>query len=195
MASTARKRATYAEYMAFTETAEIKHEYIAGEIVAMAGGTVAHNRLMMEFAGLLRAALRDRRCIVMPSDMRVRIRAADRATYPDLHVICSAIEADPDDRHAVVNPTVIIEVLSDSTAGSDRGDKFAAYRHLRSLREYVLVSQDERRIDVFRRDDKRWILNEYVSGETLKLESIEVDLAVDAVYTDALGAIVAPPTR
>lgn len=193
MVSAVRKRATYAEYMAFMETAEIKHEYISGEIVAMAGGTIAHGRLMMELTRLLQEALKGRRCVVLPSDVRVRIRAADRATYPDLHVVCTAIQADPDDPHAVVNPTVIVEVLSDSTVDSDRNEKFAAYRRLRSLREYVLVSQHEHRVDVFRRDDKRWILEEYFSGETLKLESIDVALAVDAVYTDALGAIV--PTR
>jgi Uma2 family endonuclease len=122
--------------------------------------------------------------------VRVRIRAAERATYPDLHVVCETVERDADDDHAVVNPTVIIEVLSESTEDGDRGDKFGAYRRLRSLREYVLVSQEERRIDVYTRDGKRWILDEYRSGERCKLASIDVELVVDEVYTDALGAIV-----
>ena len=190
MVDVARKRATYAEYLAFSEASELKHEYIAGEIVAMAGGTIAHGRLIGQLTGLIRDALKGRPCIVLPAEVRVRIRAADRATYPDLHVVCAAVEADPDDAHAVVNPTVIVEVLSDSTADADRGDKFAAYRRLRSLREYVLVSQHERRIDVYRREGTGWHLDDFGPGERLELASIGVGLSVDEIYTDALGAIV-----
>jgi Uma2 family endonuclease len=190
MIDVARQRASYAEYAAFTETSELKHEYIDGAIVAMSGGTIAHGRLIGRVTSLMSRALEGRRCLVMPSDVRVRIRAADRATYPDLFVVCDAVEHDPDDDHSVTNPSVIVEVLSSSTADSDRGDKFAAYRRLRSLREYVLVSQLEHRIDVYRRDGRRWHLDEYRPGETFQLESISVTLAVDDVYSDALGAIV-----
>jgi Uma2 family endonuclease len=157
----------------------------------MSGGTIAHGRLIGRVTSVIGRALEGRPCIVLPAEVRVRIRAADRATYPDLFVVCDGVEHDPDDDHSVVNPTVIVEVLSSSTADSDRGDKFAAYRRLRSLREYVLVSQLERRIDVYRRDGRRWHLDEYRSGEQLQLESISVTLAVDDVYADALGAIVA----
>jgi Uma2 family endonuclease len=190
MVDVARKRATYAEYVAFAETADLKHEYIDGEIVAMSGGTIVHGRLIGRVTALVGRALEGRPCVVLPAEVRVRIRAADRATYPDLFVVRDAVEADPDDDHAVVNPTVIVEVLSSSTADSDRGDKFAAYRRLRSLREYVLVSQKERRIDVYRRDGRRWNLDEYNAGETLQLEPISVELVVDEVYADALGQIV-----
>lgn len=183
--------ATYSEYVAFAETADLKHEYIDGEIVAMSGGTIAHGRLIGRVTALVGRALEGRPCVVLPAEVRVRIRAADRATYPDLFVVCNGVESDPDDDHAVVNPTVIVEVLSSSTADSDRGDKFAAYRRLRSLREYVLVSQKERRVDVYRRDERRWNLDEYGAGETLRLESISVELVVDDVYADALGVIVA----
>ena len=191
MVDVARKRATYAEYVAFAETADLKHEYVDGEIVAMSGGTIVHGRLIGRVTALVGRALEGRPCVVLPAEVRVRIRAADRATYPDLFVVCDGVETDPDDDHAVVNPTVIVEVLSSSTADSDRGDKFAAYRRLRSLREYILVSQKERRIDVYRRDERRWNLDEYGTGETLQLESISVELAVDEVYADALGPIVA----
>ena len=190
MVNIARKRATYAEYLALEARSETKHEYIGGAIVAMAGGTIEHGRLSTRLTVLLSGVLEGRPCIVLPSDVRVRIRAADRSTYPDLHIVCADVERDPDDDHAVVNPTVIVEVLSSSTAESDRGDKFAAYRRLRSLREYVLVSQYERRIDVYRRDGRRWHLDEYGAGEKLQLDSISVGLVVDEVYTDALGAIV-----
>jgi Uma2 family endonuclease len=172
------RRVTYAEYLAREAASDVRHEYIGGSVVAMSGGSIEHGRLI---------------CVVLPADVRVRIRAADRATYPDLHVVCREVERDPDDAHAVVNPTVIIEVLSDTTAESDRGDKFADYRRLRALREYVLVSQRERRIDVFRRDGRRWHLDEFGPGERVVLESIDVALAVDDVYVDGLGSIVAPP--
>jgi Uma2 family endonuclease len=190
MVDIAHKRASYAEYLAFTETSELKYEYIDGEIVAMSGGTIAHGRLIGRVTALISRALEGRPCLVLPAEVRVRIRAADRTTYPDLFVVCDGVEADPDDDHAVINPTVIVEVLSSSTADADRGDKFAAYRRLRSLREYVLVSQLERRIDVYRRDGRRWQLDEYRQGDKLALESIAVVIAVDEIYADALGAIV-----
>jgi Uma2 family endonuclease len=190
MVDVARKRTTYAEYMAFMETAEVKHEYIAGEIVAMAGGTIAHGRLIGRLTVLISVALSGRPSVVLPAEVRVRIRAADRATYPDLHVVCAALEVDADDPHAVVNSTVIVEVLSDSTADADRVDKFRDYRRLRSLRQYVMISQHERSIDVYTRDGRRWILEEYRDGEKLSLESLGIDLNVDDVYCDALGAIV-----
>jgi Uma2 family endonuclease len=186
----ATKRATYAEYLALEGASDVKHEYIAGAIVAMSGGTIEHARLIGRIAALLSRALEGRPCVVLPSDARVRIRAADRAIYPDLHIVCGAIQRDDEDANAVVNPIVVAEVLSDSTAESDRGDRFAAYRRLRSLREYVLVSQHERRVDVYRRDGRRWILDDHGSGERLRLESVEVELAVDDVYTDALGTVV-----
>ena len=164
--------------------------YVGGVIVATAGGSVEHGRLVSRLTALLSAGLSGRPCIVLPADVRVRIRSADRATYPDVYVVCGTIERDPDDDHALVNPTLIVEVLADSTAEIDRGDKFADYRRLRSLREYVLVSQRERRIDVYHRDGRRWVLDEHTDGEELRLESIDVALQVEDVYVDNLGAIV-----
>jgi Uma2 family endonuclease len=127
MVDVSRKRATYAEYVAIAND--------AGEIVATAGGTIAHARLISRMTSALDHALEGRPCIVLPSDMRVRIRAADRSTYPDLVVVCGQPEQDSNDDHAVVNPTVIVEVLSDSSNDSDRTDKFAAYR--RELGPYL----------------------------------------------------------
>lgn len=156
----------------------------------MAGGSIEHGRLMGRLNVLLSRALEGRPCVVLPSDVRVRIRAADRTTYPDLQIVCGAIARDDEDAEAVVNPVVIVEVLSDSSAESDRGDKFADYRRLRSLREYVLVSQRERRIDVYRRDGRRWILDEHGPSECVHLETVGAELAVDDVYVDAVGPIV-----
>jgi Uma2 family endonuclease len=190
MSDLARQRATYAEYLALEGSSETKHEYIAGTIFAMAGGSIEHGRLVSRLTSLLSLSLEGRPCIVLPADVRVRIRAADRATYPDLHIVCGSLERDADDEQAVVNPVVIVEVLSDSTSEGDRGDKFADYRRLRSLREYVLVSQREHRVDVYRRDGRRWILDEHGPGDELTLDAISVRLAVDDIYVDGLGAIV-----
>lgn len=185
----ARTRVTYAEYVSFETASDAKHEFVCGVVIAMAGGTIEHGRLMTRLTVLVSAALGDKPCLVLPSDVRVRIRAADRATYPDLHIVCGEVERDPEDDRAVVNPVVIFEVLSPTTAESDRGDKFAAYRRLRSLRHYVLVSQEERRIDVYRRDGRRWVLDEFGATERFAVDSVGVELAVDDVYTDALGSI------
>lgn len=190
MAGAARGRATYAEYVAAERSSDIKHEYVAGVIVAMAGGSIEHGRLVSRMSALLSAALEGCPCAVLPADVRVRIRSADRATYPDLHVVCGEVERDPDDPHAVVNPLVIVEVLSESTSESDRGDKFADHRRLGSLREYVLVSQRERRVDVYRREGRRWMLDEHGRGEQMRLEPLDVDLVVDDLHADGLGAIV-----
>ena len=192
MVDVARKRVTYAEYLALANDSDVKYEYVAGEIVAMAGGTVEHGRLIGRATALIDRVLEGKPCIVLPSDLRVRIRAAERSTYPDLHIVCGPPERDPDDDHAIVNPTVIVEVLSDSTAGLDRTEKFAAYRRLPSLREYVLISQRERRVELYRRrENRRWQLDEYVAGDRLRLESLAVEVAVDELYVDRVGVIVA----
>jgi len=185
-----RERATYAEYVAIANDSAVKYEYVAGEIVAMSGGTIAHGRLIGRASDLLNRALDGKPCLVLPSDLRVRIRSADRATYPDLHIVCGVIERDPDDEHAIVNPTVIVEVLSGSTENNDRTDKLFAYRRLPSLREYVLISQQERRVEVSHRDGRRWQLEDYGPGDRFTLSSIAVELAVDDLYADRLGAII-----
>ena len=189
MVVSARKRVSYAEYVAIANDSPVKYEYIAGEIVAMSGGTIAHGRLIGRVTDLMNRALDGTPCIVLPSDLRVRIRSAERATYPDLHVVCGELERDPDDDHAIVNPTVIVEVLSDSTEDSDRTEKFAAYRRLASLREYVLISQRERRVEVYRRDGRRWLLDEYGPGERPTIASLSIELAVDDLYVDRIGPI------
>lgn len=182
---------TYAEYVVIANESDVRREFIDGVIVAMSGGSIEHGRIIARLAAMMDRALEGSPCIVLPSDLRVRIRAADRATYPDLFVVCDEVERDPDDDHAVVNPTVIVEVLSDSTQDSDRGEKNAAYRRLKSLREYVLVSQRERRVEVYRREGRRWLLDEYRAGETVTLEALGITLAVDEIYIDRLGAIIA----
>lgn len=178
---------TYAEYLAAEEASDVKHEYLRGEVFAMAGGTLEHSRLAVNMAGELRNVLAGRRCVVFNSDARLRIAATDRATYPDVMVVCGHVERAADDPEAIANPVVIVEVLSDSTEADDRGEKFAHYRRLASLREYILVSQRGPRIEVFHREGDHWTFNEFGPGDSARLLAIEAALSVEAVYRDPLG--------
>lgn len=188
MAEAAAERVSYARYVELAAASERKLEYVGGMVLAMAGGTLEHARLTSAMTITLGKALTGRPCVVLSSDARVRIRAADRATYPDLSVVCGRIETDPDDALLVVSPKVLIEVTSASTETADRTETFADYRRLPSLAEYVLVAQAARRIEVYRRDGKRWTMEEYGAGESAKLESLGVEISVDDVYFDPLAS-------
>ena len=187
VAAADRVRMSYEQYLAAEAVAEVKHEYLRGEVWAMSGGTPEHGRLAISFATLLGQALAGRPCAIFNSDVRIRIEATDRSTYPDLSVVCGKKLAAKNDKDALTNPVVLIEVLSDSTEASDRGEKFSHYRQLESLKEYVLVSQKEPRIEVFRRDGAHWTLYEASAGERIQLASLDVTLDVDAIYRDPLA--------
>jgi Uma2 family endonuclease len=180
-------RTSYQDYVLYERDAPTKHEYVGGMIMAMTGGSHEHARLAGRLARLLGNAVEGRPCAVFSSDLRVRIVETDRATYPDLTVVCGHRQTAPDDDDAIVNPTVLVEVLSDSTEADDRGEKFAHYRRLTSLQEYVLVAQKARRIEVYRREGNRWVLTEYGPGSIVELSSIEAQVAVDDVYLDPLA--------
>ncbi|WP_437563970.1 Uma2 family endonuclease [Sorangium sp. So ce542] len=179
---------TYAEYLEQERASPTKHEFLNGEIFAMAGGTPEHARLCLSVGAELRAHLRGRPCVVYSSDLRVRVQATGLSTYPDVSVVCGRLERDPEDKDAVLNPIVLIEVLSDSSEAYDRGQKFAHYRRMPSLREYVLVSQHEPRIEVFHRnEDGSWTLREARAGEGAELQAIGCTLSVDDVYREPLA--------
>jgi Uma2 family endonuclease len=178
----------YAAYLARQAVATGKEEYLHGEVFAMAGGTPEHARLQSRMASELERLLAGQPCEPFSSDLRVRVVATDLSTYPDLSVVCGKLETAPDDDDAVVNPVVLVEILSDTTEAYDRGEKFAHYRRLASLREYVLVSQRAQRIEVFRRAAGRsWEYLESGPGETVRLESLGIELSVDAVYSTRLA--------
>jgi Uma2 family endonuclease len=180
---------TFAEYLALEAASDTRHEYLNGEIFAMAGGTPEHGALSANVIGELYASLRGGSCVVYTSDVRVRVRATGLDTYPDVSVACGA-ERDPEDTNAVVNPVVLVEVLSDSTEAYDRGEKFAHYRRIPSLRDYLLVSQHEARVEHYRRnDDDTWTLRDVRPPEVVHL-SIGCELSVVAVY----GGSLAPTT-
>jgi Uma2 family endonuclease len=180
---------TYAEYLVAEEASVDRHWFLSGEVFAMAGGTPEHAALAAAVIGQLAAGLHARPCRIFTSDARVRVPATGLATYPDVTVVCSKREADPDDPNAITNPVLLVEVLSDSTEAHDRGEKAAHYRHLASLREYVLVSHRERRVEVFRRNEAgRWELYEAGAGGVAELTSVGCTLDVDAIYRDPLAA-------
>ena len=177
-------RMSYGEYLAAEAKSEVRHEFLRGEIYAMAGGTPSHARLAARLIIALGNALAGRTCEVFGSDLRVRIQATDLSTYPDLTVVCGKLEHSSEDRDAATNPLLIVEVLSDSSEAYDRGEKFAHYRRLPSLREYLLVSQREARFESYYKNaDGAWTLDEAGPGQVLELRSLAgVRLEVDAIY-------------
>jgi len=179
---------SYEQYRAAEQGSAIRHEYLNGEIFAMAGGTPEHAALAMAIGGELLNALRGKPCRVYSADLRVRIVETGLTTYPDLSVVCDKLETDPEDPHAVLNPVVLVEVLSESTEAYDRGAKAAHYRRIPSLREYVLVSQLEPQIEVYRRNERGLFeLVEARRGQRAPLTSLGIELDVDAVYADPLA--------
>jgi Uma2 family endonuclease len=184
-----KRKMTYAEYLAAEEQSIEKHEFFDGEMYAMSGGTPEHAALAMAFGHELINALIGRPCRVFSSDARVRVRSTGLTTYPDISVVCGKLETDAEDPSAITNPVLLVEVLSDSTEARDRGEKASHYRQLASLREYVLVSQRHRRIEVYRRNEaERWELFEFEAGATAGLASVDCVIAVDEIYRDPLAA-------
>ena len=182
-----RPRYSFREYVLLEEYANLRHEFLGGEIYAMAGGTPEHAALAMNAGALLRELLHGRGCRVHSSDLRIRVIETGLATYPDVTVVCGHVEIDPEDRNTVTNPIVLLEVTSPSSEGYDRGEKLAHYRRIPSLRAVVIVSHAERRIDVWRRgDDGAWAVVSAGEGERAAVEAIGCELAVEDVYRDDL---------
>lgn len=172
------------QYLARERRAETKSEYLRGEVFAMSGASRKHNLVATNVAGELRQQLRDRDCEVYPSDMRVKVSPTGLYTYPDVTVVCGEPEFEDAEVDTLLNPKVIVEVLSASTADYDRGRKFTHYRRLASLREYVLISQDRPLVEHYVRQGRdQWLLTESSSlEETLVLPSIECQLPLAEIY-------------
>jgi Uma2 family endonuclease len=175
---------TPGEYLAIERRAEFRSEYIEGEIVAMTGASRRHNLIVANLTGELRQQLKSRPCELYPSDMRIRIPSGKLYTYPDIVVVCGEPQFEDAYVDTLLNPTLIIEVLSESTESYDRGKKFGYYRTLESLREYGLLAQDEYRLEQYvKQADGRWLLSEFKGLEaTVKLASIECNLQLTEVY-------------
>lgn len=172
-------RYTYAEYLAYERDSDRKHEYEDGEIYAMAGASRRHNALALRVGAALDA---DRRagCVGFQSDQKVRVLETGKATYPDVTVVCGPIAGDPADPGGatITNPTILVEVLSPSTEQVDRGSKWQHYQQLPSLKEYVLVSQEEPRIERYRRlPTGGWEYVEATTGSVELVNGATLDLA------------------
>jgi Uma2 family endonuclease len=185
----AKKIWTPAEYLAGERSSPERHEFFEGEIFAMAGASFEHNKIVANLVGELRSALRHRPCDVTPSDLRVKVPATGLYTYPDVTVVCGDPLFEDDARDTLLNPTVLVEVLSASTEGYDRGKKFRSYRSIATFREYVLVAQDAVSVERYTRgDDGVWSLHESGAGERLVLASIGCEIAVDEIYLKVFPA-------
>lgn len=172
------------EYLAIERKAEFKSEYFNGEMFAMAGASERQVLIVTNLVAELRGQLRRRPCTVYSTDLRVRVSPTGLYTYPDVVVVCGQPQLADDQKDTLLNPTVIIEVLSDSTKDYDRGGKFQHYRTLASLTEYVLVAQDKCHVEhCVRQPENRWLLSETDElKDTIHLSSIECNLALVEVY-------------
>ncbi len=178
--------ASIAEYLKYENAATNKHEYRDGDIVAMAGDSYNHSLIAASFIRALGNALVGKPCRVLDSNLRIGIPRTPLYTYPDLSVICGPAQMDPQDPsgHTATNPRVLVEILSPSTEAYDRGEKFSRYRTLESLEEYVLISQDTPRVEVFHRQaDGTWVFTS-ISGldGRVRLASVQAQVSLAEVY-------------
>jgi len=172
------------EYLAIERKAEYKSEYFNGEMFAMAGASERHISIVANLMYIVVGQLRGRPCKAYSNDMRVRVSPTGLYTYPDVVVVCGQAQFADDQKDTLLNPTLIVEVLSESTKDYDRGRKFEHYRTLTSLSEYVLIDQDKHHVEHFvRQPENRWLLSETNRLEdTIHLSSISCDLALAEVY-------------
>lgn len=181
---------TVAEYFRFEENSPLRHEYVAGEVYAMSGGTVQHSRISLNIATRLFSVAGDGPCQVV---IEVRLRAADDVYYyPDAMVVCGAVSQQD---VIIREPCVVIEVTSPSTARIDRGEKLAAYRKIPSLQAYLIVDHRRRRVERHWRDDRTaaWIRDEIASDGSVSIPCLDVELTLDAIYHRVDLATIAEP--
>ncbi|MFO0811548.1 MAG: Uma2 family endonuclease [Gemmataceae bacterium] len=185
MSAVPKRLLTPQEYLAQERQAEFKSEYYRGETFAMAGASEEHSLAKDNLAAEVKRQLRGR-CKVVTSDMRVKVSTTGLYTYPDIVIYCGQAEFEDADIDTLLNPTVIVEVLSTSTAAYDRGEKFAQYRQIPSLQEYVLVAQDKPLVERFvRQADGQWLLSEFRGPDaTLEFASVPARVLLAEIYRD-----------
>jgi Uma2 family endonuclease len=184
---------TPAEYLEWEEQQEFRHEYVDGEVCAMTGGTLNHSEIAENFTSILKNHLQGSGFRVLNSDAKVQILESNSYLYPDLSVTCDDL-----DRRAtkfISYPCLIVEVLSPTTEAYDRGDKFALYRRSTTLQDYVLVSTNAMRVDLYQRNDSlsetrsergRWEILSYDAGDSIELPSVNLSVPVEQVYEDII---------
>lgn len=185
MSSQAQSRYTPEEYLALERQAPYKSEYYAGDIFAMAGASRWHNLIVTNVVREISLQLKGRPCTTYPSDMRVTITPTGLYAYPDVTVVCGEARFEDTAQDTLLNPTLIVEVLSDATEAYDRGGKFAHYRKLASLQVYVLITQTKPHVEQYvRQPDNRWLLAAEADSlnDTMHLPAIDCHLALAEVY-------------
>lgn len=184
MSTQPKTRYTPEEYLALERKAAYKSEYFNGEIFAMAGASPRHVLIVTNLVIQLGVQLKKRACTVYSSDLRLNVAPTGAYTYPDVIVVCGEPQFSDEQKDTLINPNVIVEVLSESTQGYDRGGKFEQYRTLESFKECVLVAQDKPHVEHFtRQSDNRWILTETNNMEdSIELISINCTLALEEIY-------------
>ncbi len=184
MSETAHQRFSFADYIRLEEYSNVRHEFLNGLTYAMAGGSPAHAALAARVIRQLGVQLAGRPCEVFTSDLRVRVAATGLVTYPDVSVVCGPIVADPEDAATILNPVVVVEVLSPATEEYDRGEKLAHYQRIDALREIVLVASAEPRLETWRRSGDGWDQVESGPGTVASLTSIGARIELDELYRD-----------
>jgi Uma2 family endonuclease len=184
MSAQPQPRLTPEQYLELERASEFRNEYYAGHVYAMSGGTHRHALLIGNITRHVGNALSERSCMVTPSDLRVRTSAQGLYTYPDVVVVCGQPKYADDQKDTLLNPILIVEVVSPSTEAYDRGFKAAQYRTIASLQEYVLVSQTEPRVETFRRQPGgAWLLWEaFGLGTVCRLDSLDCQIAIADIY-------------
>jgi len=174
------------EYLEMENASMEKHEYYKGEIFAMSGAKIPHNTISSNLSGILYNKLKGKKCKPYGSDQRIHIQSNTLFTYPDISIICGEIKTLNNDDYNVLNPAVIIEILSKSTKNYDRGEKFKLYRDIPTLKEYILVDSETIHIEVFRlNENNHWELEEYDSIENvLFIKAIDEKIAISEIYED-----------
>lgn len=187
-------RISYREYLAREQETGLKHEWLDGQIYAMAGGTMAHAHLISQITAALHGRVDDARCRVFTSELKIRVLATGLATYPDVSVIRGDPTRDPEDKNSATNPGLLVEVLSASTEDYDRGEKWRHYRHIPSLQGYLLVAQDPPLLDLWERtrpgdEEAAFQHRSAKRGEALALPSGFGELSVDALYANVAALL------
>ncbi len=184
VAAYSKRRISIEEYLEMENASIEKHEYYKGEVFAMSGAKVPHNEICVNLIAILKNKLKGKKCKPYNSDQRIHIQSNTLFTYPDISIVCGEIITLDNDDYNVLNPAIIIEVLSKSTRSYDRGEKFKLYRDIQTLREYILADSESIHLEVFRLNEKNhWELEEYNSAEEfLFIKAIDEKILILEIY-------------
>ncbi|MDP5169408.1 MAG: Uma2 family endonuclease [Bacteroidia bacterium] len=186
MGTTSTSHISIQDYLRMEASAEVRHEFHRGEVYAMAGGTFNHSVLGTNITTELSLAARKNGCTTFNGDMRIRIDSMNCFLYPEVSVVCGEAESSQHDPNTIINPSLIVEVLSESTEAYDRGEKFFLYQQLESFREYVLIDQHKPLVShFFKHDDGIWeFKNVYGLDQLLRIEILKVDIPLATIFRD-----------